>query len=252
MQNCNITEKQISYIEGLSKNPLEIASRIFKREIVEYGELSKGEIVSLINHLKSRMPLTNDKLEFIKSKYTWKEIQDRFGNKVDEEWKLNQYHYDILFGDKFKSVYVDHPIKNTMDWEYGWQESPVCENGKMFYIKFYDFMMIDYDKISLEDVLEKLKPHAENCLFHIYKTHNGYHAYLTSHLINHRFAREFMEIAGCDFFYIKFAIVNGYKIRLSRKINRDEKEIETYVQTYGNGEMLEECEKFLQVIKSYF
>jgi len=118
----------------------------------------------------------------------------------------------------------NHPIISNESYEYGWQESDKCPNGKMYYITFYDFLMVDIDDINLNishlnDMMIEL-----GFVGRLYRTYNGYHLFLTSHSFYHKSkeTKEIMLLLGCDLFYITFSYLNGFKIRLNPKIRDEE------------------------------
>ena len=103
------------------------------------------------------------------------------------------------------------------------------KNSNMDLIIFNNLMVLDYDNISYEEVCNILKEVDET--FMIYKTYNGYHAYCTSRAYNRKSYKtlQLMYDLNCDQVYISFCYEYGYCIRLSNKINRDEKFVEKFM-----------------------
>jgi len=46
--------------------------------------------------------------------------------------------------------------------------------------------MLDYDKVSLRQVLTHLNPFVDKMQFRIYETSNGFHVFVVSHLMDHQ------------------------------------------------------------------
>lgn len=130
---------------------------------------------------------------------------------------------------------------------------------KLFYIMFYDLLMVDWDiiegipKSSPVKILERyinsqnLLPYNErvtksNLCFKLYETDNGVHAYIVSHKMPFTSDKSSsVMINTCsDFLYSAFSRAYGYSIRLSPKIYnknssvKPKKEILTqYIQKEG-------------------
>ena len=108
---------------------------------------------------------------------------------------------------------------------------------KLFYIMFYDLLMIDWDviegvpKSSTVKILERyinsqnLLPYNQrvtksNLCFKLYETDNGVHAYVVSHkmpFISDKSSSIMIDTCS-DFLYAAFSRAYGYSIRLSPKI----------------------------------
>lgn len=251
MEIPTITDKQISFIERLSMqvgaNPLERITEILGRDVTTYNDLNRDEISRIIANLKNDQPLSFKQMNEISAKYTIEEINKIFKRRFQHHGELTFYNYKILTQDRFKVMIKNHPLEVTIDYEYGWQETDVCPDGKFYYLKFYDLMMMDYDEISYEGLMNLLMPWTKVYTFKIYRTHNGYHVYIVSELINHINAEKVMPDFKCDFWYMKFAVRNGYKIRLTRKLGRAETFLEEYVETIGDAGMNPDIEKLLEI-----
>ena len=130
----------------------------------------------------------------------------------------------------------NHPLYSGPDYEYGWQESDKCPNNQLYYIVFYDLLMVDIDGISDLDLaaVEELFQ-ALNLSGRIYRTYNGYHIFVTSRPFSHKDseAKKLMELLGCDLYYVTFAQINGFKVRLNPKLREDETVAAEYLTTVG-------------------
>ncbi|CAH6419109.1 Hypothetical protein HVR_LOCUS303 [uncultured virus] len=128
----------------------------------------------------------------------------------------------------------NHPLLVDQSYEYGWQESPKCPDNKLYYLVFYDFLMVDIDGVldmnSLTNKLASMRLTAR-----LYKTYNGYHIFVTSRSIDHKSqeAKIIMNLLDCDLFYSAFAFLNGYKIRLNPKLRDDEYIAAEYIGVIG-------------------
>lgn len=239
----HLTVKQINYLENLCSNldvlPLAAASAYLKRPVFSMYELTRTEFIRFIYHLRAKQPLRPHQLQEIKDNYVEEKLAVIFKIPEIGYEDCRYFHYQVLFENRFKTTYHDHPLENgcsgECDYEYGWQESSLCLEGKLYYLKFYDFLMLDYDKLTLAEVMQKLEPFMKEYRFRIYQTYAGYHVYLISHRINHRHAKEFMHQLDCDFFYTKFVYNNGFKIRLTKKEGRPEEFLEKFCLEVGDG-----------------
>lgn len=138
----------------------------------------------------------------------------------------------------------NHPIISSSNYEYGWQESTKCPDNRMYYIVYYDLLMVDIDSNRNVETLE-LQVHAlealeeqvlgMNLTGRLYQTYNGYHFFVTSKPIYHKSAEatSIMDILHCDTYYMAFAYLNGYKVRLNPKDRPDEAVAATYLRTIG-------------------
>lgn len=246
-----MTENQIILIENLAgkinHTGLSFANTLFERKIDHLNQLTNKEIGQLITRLIGSQYLSKKRKNEVKERYLIEEVRKIFKDDNLEYDALLTYQYDFLFKTKFKTKYNDHPLENNLDYEYGWQKSNLCADEKMYYLKFYDLMMLDYDNITYDDLIERLTPWKEQFNFKIYQTHNGYHVYLVSILINHRNVTSLMTSLKCDFYYIKFVYHNGFKIRLTPKLGREEQFIEKWIEDFGNGIVHLQIKKLLDV-----
>lgn len=121
----------------------------------------------------------------------------------------------------------NHPIAVRSGYEYGWQDSPVCKDGKFYYLVSYDIAMFDIDDVgskNQETILQEMRAVCtkHNISTRVYKTYNGYHIFVTSMRLHHTESRELMEILsdsfGSDIYYKVFCQKFGYKVRLNKKI----------------------------------
>jgi hypothetical protein len=256
------SEKQLKLVKSLSDgvkiDVFEFATKIFKpRVIAKWGDLTYAEFSRIVRRLMDSQPLSLTKYIELSSKFKLEQVARTFKREFNEdnplrEWRqLKNGHYRILTKSRFINAYRDHPLENTSEYEYGWQESPLCLDGKLYYLKFYDLLVLDYDDLSYEELITKLSPALNSCHFHIYETYNGFHVYLVSSLINHKTSAEFMALLDCDFFYTKLATRNGFKIRLSPKLGRDEKFLERFVGELGTGYLHPDVLPLLEIRKRF-
>lgn len=243
--------QQFIYLTTLVGHPIE-----------SWEQLTTDDVGKAIYILKNRQAPTKTDAAEITKLFTVEEINNIFSkqkNKIDPISHYDQLTHGLatlLLNKKkrFNNAYKDYPITATMDYEYGWQESPLCENYRMYYIKFYELMMIDYDEMTYDEVIEILKPYAGGFYFEIHQTFNGYHVFVISCLANHQspMTSIMMMQLKCDHYYGLFCYNNGFKIRLSKKVGRDETFVSRVVGRYGNEVLLDpECEKLLDVFLSF-
>lgn len=131
----------------------------------------------------------------------------------------------------------NHPIISTSDYEYGWQESNKCPDNKMYYIVFYDFLMVDIDDNDIDiSALDNIMTEM-NIIGRLYKTYNGYHIFVTSNPYHHQSkeAKYIMKRLNCDLFYSTFSYLNGFKVRLNPKTRPDELIAAEYIGVVGSN-----------------
>lgn len=245
------SEKQLTFINNLCNNinqdPLAFATKLLERPIADLRELKVDETKRVINRLLGEQWLTPYQLAHLAENWPLEKLNRIFKSTFTDHSQLTKYHYDILMTNRFNKRCLDHPLENTPDYEYGWQEQEVCADGKLYYLKFYNLMMLDYDGFTLEQLKLALSKWTNKYSFEIYRTYNGFHVYLVSEPINYRSARPLMDELECDFFYGKFVYGNGFKIRLSPKLGREETYIEQYVERMGSLPTQPEIEPLLKI-----
>lgn len=260
-----ISDKQKALIELLIKNIYPSADNsllyiteknLLERSVCAWSELSLNDVGVLISKLKNRQPISKAQITKVKSKFNIDEINKILILELVDYSELNYRQTKTLLNanSKFKMQCKDHPIHNELDYEHGWQESSLCENNRMHYLKFYDLMMVDYDKLSYEQIIKLLEPYSKTYLFKIYETFNGYHVFIVSKLINHTSveAVQLMTNLKCDYFYILFCYKNGYKIRLSKKVGRNESFVSRFIGFLGDTNLLNsDCQKLIDILDSY-
>lgn len=174
-------------------------------------------------------------------------------------------YYKLVINPKYNFNYClshfylkpkDTIILSNSEYEYGYQESELCENNRMYYLKFYNLMVIDYDNITLDEVYEKINNYfgdPDIYCFYVYQTYRGYHLYYMSSPICHLNVPSchLMKRLGCDLWYILFSHKNGFKIRLSPKMGRDEKCSEVFLKKIGRGEVDHSCQELIDVLNCY-
>jgi len=236
-------------------------TEVLNRPIEKWEDLISNDVGRIIFVLKGRQKPCKRDMDEIKRLFTIDEI-NRIFSKQQYPVVLNSYD-DLTHGKatlllnrkkRFNNAYMDHPISSNMDHEYGWQESSLCQDWKMYYVKFYDLLMLDYDDLSYDEVIAILEPMKNSYYFEIHQTHNGYHVFLISRLMNHREAgtTALMVHLKCDHFYVLFCYNNGFKIRLSKKLDRDETFLSRVVGRYGNEALLNpECQNLLDIFHSF-
>ncbi len=209
IQEQRISSKQTIYIETmLNRTHLRLDFVVNECRIPpvkEIEELDKEYGSRVIVYLQSRMPLHE-------------------GQQVSEDIENPNYR-QFLCAKKKTSLFVKEcPLTVEENWEYGYQYSQLCPDSKMYYLKFFDMLVIDWDNTNLEEVQQRCSM-TKGMTWAIYRTHNGYHAILLNKKISYDSAEALalMNMMSCDPFYISFSSRNGFKLRLSPKINREEK-----------------------------
>src|SRR5579863_3849272 len=222
--SLTITEKQIAYIIKLHQNIKDenIRER-YTNTLKTLSKLSDKDIFVLIEELKRESSITPCQFLQIINVFEDDDIESILKKDVSD---LTQKDVEILFNgpDKFKPWIREHPEISGDEFEYGWQESDKFKDGRMYYLKLYNMLMLDIDgSVELETLKEKLYRYPRY-LFRLYKTFGGYHVFVISELINYRDPRviQLSKELGADFYYALFAYKTGFKIRLSPKLGRSE------------------------------
>ena len=78
---------------------------------------------------------------------------------TNEDFKKLTFHnpiinFDIKL-DKFNIQVKETTIEHTPDYEIGDQYSDLCKDNKLFYIRFYEYVMIDYDNIDYKFIKKR-------------------------------------------------------------------------------------------------
>lgn len=190
------------------------------------------------------------------------EIYAKFGKKLEQLTILDIEKLCKIYPSinlpyaikKFNIRPVDYPLEYTNRWEFGYQKSIYCQDDKLYYLKFYDMLVVDYDNTDIDKLKSKLRQFCEKFktfLLKIYQTINGFHIIVISHSIpyNHQMAIKLMEMLDCDQWYIVFSSKNGYKIRLNPKIRNGiiDPYVSKYVFTIGSGDEDNRCSELLKV-----
>jgi hypothetical protein len=213
--------------------------------VVTEDNISSQEARQLI---KSKLNTPIIKVDKLPKKYM--EISQKL---YKDKSLINKVQSQIIADphNKFKGFIQEIPLliscDKDMDFEIGWQPSKKFESGKMLYFKSYDLLMVDFDILNLKEVKYKLS--VIPATFRIYKTTNGYHAYLTSKLLDYRSGMSYkiMSETG-DIYYALFSGIYGYKIRLNPKIEQSNT-VEEYIETVGQSKDVVESKRALKLLK---
>jgi hypothetical protein len=205
------------------------------------SKYSIEEINNILNSYNNKLLTTNSpKGPTDNNNNTYKEYSEITIHDLKKLIKYDPINFHTMISffksdiPKIHSTVLEYSSK----YEYGTQKSKYFVNDTMRYIKFYDLLVLDYDSISLDQVLEYLNPEVNNHRFRIYKTFNGYHVFVVSHkyLYSSNESATFANNLKCDPMYIVFSRYNGYIVRLTPKINRNEQITHTFVMEVGSGE----------------
>ena len=241
----SISQLQKNYIiKNLGYDPFTEISEMLKKEITDWGQLTSMDIRVLFNQINGKRKVSEKQLKLLEN-YSDQKIKIKLNVEEDvdrKELTIRELSRIIQADSRFSIKVEESIITATPKYEYGIQKSDLCEDGKLFYLKFYNLMMLDYDGKSLDEILVrfvKLK-----ITFRVYQTFNGYHVFITSTAHNHSDGKSsrLMRQLGCDEYYIKFSKKYGYKVRLSKKLGRDEEYLAKYIGTYSNIDDYEDPE----------
>lgn len=201
---------------------------IFELLQKKIDDLNVIEYNKVISKILMNTPITKEQehvLNGIDKKFITNVLQkeDNVTNKF-EFYKILNINRRVLKSNKcYVLEYDDY-------YEYGIQEAKCCDK-KMYYIRFYDMLMLDYDGKITYDELIKILQKEPIYRYKIYKTYNGFHVFITSRLLNHSHTntQELSYKLEGDLYYILFSKYNGYIVRLNPKVGRDETIVHEYI-----------------------
>ena len=272
--NSSISDKQVEYINNLwdsidtSKKELIIKDEfIINKYLInssfDLDNIDTSEIFILIHTLKKYAPATFIQMLSVFNIYSKEDVCHILKIPLEKCSILTIKNVELLLGgpDKFKPWIKEHPLICEDEWEYGWQESELCQNNRLEYLKFFNMMMIDIDidnnieisnKETLDNLMGLLKKF-KNYRFRIYKSYNGYHVFITSTQIkyNDPLVMKLTKMLKGDIFYAMFAEKTGFKIRLSKKINRNEDRLYEYIGDVGNCQEDIICKRLISIHDKY-
>ena len=266
-----ITGKQKIYLINtynniyLNKNIDELlifCNSIISREIKQIDNLNYSETKLIIDKLHTKLKIIN-----FGNEIGIKNLSILLNKKINSINDLTRKDYNnIIFNpninfnhclDNLHLIFKKEKIiERYLDYEYGEQDTEICENNTMKFLKFYDFLMLDYDNINenqLDNILTNSELNLENHLFYIYKTFNGFHLfYMTETLLhNKKETAFFMKMMNCDSWYIIYSYKNGFKIRLNKKKNRNEEYIHKFLKKCGKSKPNLKCLEYINIIDKY-
>lgn len=256
------TEGQKSYILKLTGNdPFPCAGKILEREVKCWEDIAPFEVFKIVNGLQKQSTLLPFQMLEVK-KQSLKEISKLLNKEINDYEDLRYRDYKIITQslDKFPLKSNDHPIITNCLYEYGIQhykeiqnKDPIFKDNKMKYLKFYDLMMIDLDgDVDLDLVKEKISK--LELTFALYKTYNGYHLFLLSKMCNHydKTSMDIMKYLGSDEYYRRFVYKNGYKIRLTPKLGREEPFVAKFIEIIGDkNKIIPQLKQLLDIHDNY-
>jgi len=222
IQEFKVSDKQKAFIIKLCKE--------------EEGEEEEGEVFKKISEIMKKEITDWDGIK------THSQVSRIINNLKRSQNNFKQK--DVDFSIKIRET----PIEVTSDYEIGYQYSNYGKDKKLYYIKFFDMMMLDYDGESsnLENIKDSLKKYDYS--YRIYKTYNGYHIFITSDNLRYNMYQSVMRDLNCDEYFCKFTFKYGYKVRLNPKINREENIAATFLEVY-NPKNISEKQDLIELLK---
>lgn len=246
----NINCKKIKYIQTLYNSISDKQIKDFYLDkLNNINKLDQDEVFKLIENLKKDSPINGIQLIQILNIFDEDDIETLLKKSFDD---LTFKDAELLLNspDKFMPWIKEHPIITEDEWEYGWQESDQFKDGKMFYLKFYNMMMLDLDQknIPVKELIETLKQYRQ-FRFRLYETYNGYHIFITSELINYRdeLIFKFTKKLKADIYYALFVNKTGFKVRLTPKKDRNETFVSKFIADIGKTKINSTCEKLIMI-----
>lgn len=254
-----LSKNQIDYLKTSSSKlgltPIELVENSLDIELEDrkWTHLSNKETRKVFRYVQENSIITDGQKNCLNKIYPNKKLDfySKFlGRKIPDIETIKYLEFKVLtkIPDRFPLIPLVRPIYVGSNYEYGVQYQELCKNNQMYYIRFYDLMMIDYDNKTLKEVKECLKKSPEYC-YRIYRTPNGFHVFIMSISIPYydKESYNMMMLLDCDPFYILFSYKYGYSIRLSKKKNRENDFIAKYVETIGDRSKIKKS--FLKLIE---
>jgi hypothetical protein len=249
----------------------DIYSKVLRRKLTGLDGLTHQDCGNLFKHYSNLNGINDHQRQYLLSvvaKYSWSGISALLGRSVTNMSTLTKSDFNKIVRktpefdlktalEKFQNRPRDTIITSNTSWEYGWQYSTAGHDQRLRYIKFNDWLMLDYDTPDFDTIKNKLNPlltSQPDLLFYVYRTRNGYHLLLMSELRDHFDFQtmRWMYQLGCDIWYILFTYRNGYRIRLSPKIHEPkEEEIYEYCGSLGGGTVHPSCHQYHSVYLDY-
>jgi hypothetical protein len=170
---------------------------------------------------------------------TMKEFQDTL--------ELLRNKYDIFIPYYINTSRITYTIQTKMNNYFIGTQHYIERAQDMKVIGFKDIVMVDYDNITLDEVLNKITPFPYT--FWVYETTKGYHVYVMSKHFNLQdiATRQEMYKMGCDKWYISFTKCYGTIVRLEPKPGRQEQFVEKFTRQVNNYSILPEIETVIQI-----
>lgn len=221
----------------------EYINKKFKLDNVD--SITYKKYYQITTYIEKKIKLNEEELNYIKENFTIEQLVDLIDVYNYEDIRL----YDIrrliktntdlnllnMINDRSNiPMNKTKVLKHTVDYEYGIQESKYCLNKEMYYVKYFDIMMLDYDNKTLEEIYLLLD---KRFSYRIYKTFKGYHVFIVSNRINYNEQIQLVisSLFKADTMYSYYSYFNGFNIRLTPKIGYDEVVTNTFVGTFGDS-----------------
>ena len=246
-------------------------SMILKCPVSETTQLTHAHCVRLCQYHQQHRHLTRHQRMTLLTYVIglgWEKISHQLRRPVHRLEQLRLVDYNKLIRknpqfnlrealDNFQHRPRDRIVTSNLEWEYGWQESPVGHHGHLAYLKFNRWVMLDFDDTSWEQLQQHLQPTVSanpDLLFYIYRSRNGYHAFVMSETRDHLSVATmtWMFQLGCDVWYILFSYRNGFRVRLSPKIYETAGDpLYQFQGSVGTGRVDPECQGYHTVYLNY-
>lgn len=195
---------------------------------------------SIVSGLRRETPLDRNSLELLQSVYNLEEV--RSGETIENWNEVTVADYENLIRPVSRFCIIPNylPIEIDFEYEYGKQlflhKEGEEKNYEMYYLRFYNLMMLDIDHQNYDQLVTDLNSFITNgYCFDIYKTYKGFHVFVISHILPYNDIKSFllMKALHCDNFYCLFSHKFGYNIRLNQKYNRPEPHVRQHLSTLG-------------------
>lgn len=260
----NNKKKFFNYFSFFSRENIKVDEYLLEHYNLTLNKINNKEYKEIVKSLQQKIKIDEKTIRYIKNNFELDYLKNLFNNDFNYE-DLTLYHLNKLFKynpdtsfNKLINIKKNYRCSNKIitfsdKYEFGIQKSYSCENNEMYYIKFYDMLMLDYDHITFEKLMSYLSPFKEEYLFKIYKTINGYHVFILSHIIpyNSELSREIFIKLKSDKKYLLYSKYNGYNIRLNSKLNCNEIITNEFICYFGKGNIHENIHELINIFDYY-
>lgn len=252
----SLTDKQKRLVEKIYKDTetektyQEFIKMVCNKSV---SELAKDDISTLIKYSKKDKSPTERQKQMLKNLCVYLDIETPTiltMKKFEDTLKMLENRYDVFIPYYINTSRITYTIQTKMNnyfigTQHHIKDELVQQDMKV--IVFKDIVMVDYDNITLDEVLKKITPFPYT--FWVYQTTRGFHVYVMNKLFNLQdiATHQLMYKMGCDKWYISFTKCYGTVVRLEPKTGRQEIFVEKFTRQVNNCFVLPEIQSVIEI-----